>query len=192
MAGTKTDTVFSFANGKTIALCGYKNTRFQPVTYSEFVLAECGKDSIIGSWGATSNCRFEMKEDTLRVKTMVYLPTGKQFAFQLTPWRVDNIYFKNNQTVRKYGISKELPTYSPAEIHQVLQAYETLNPAPEKGEENIDIAAKLLMATISGSHKARGYFEEFPNKVNGLGAHLSEIYDRYQDMLNLWRNTKNK
>ena len=83
-AGTKADTAFHFSNGKTIVLCGYKNPDSSPATFSEFVLAICGQDSIIDFWGATLTCRLKINNDTLLVQQIEILPTGKKFKFQPT------------------------------------------------------------------------------------------------------------
>src|SRR5687768_780175 len=67
-SGTTTDTVFRLNNGKLIALCGYRNEETNPVNWSEFALAECGADSIIGFWGAPNTAEVKVKGDTLLVE----------------------------------------------------------------------------------------------------------------------------
>lgn len=192
MTDNKTDTVFQLSNGKRIVLCGFKNTRFEPVTYSEFVLAVCSQDSIIDFWGAVENCRFEVEKDSLKVKKLAWLPAGKEFSFGPEPWTVEYLYFKGNSLKRELRISPNLPSYNQAEINRVLMAYEAIDASPEKVEDNIAIAGQLLVATFSGSKKAREYFEEFPEQIEGLEGHLAEIYTHYQEMLTRWDSTKNK
>lgn len=96
-AGTKADTSFNFSNGKIIVLCGYENPDSKPKTYSEFILAVCGQDTIIDFWDAMMTCRFKVKNDTLLVEHLQYLPTGKDFKYQETVWTIEKIYFNGEK-----------------------------------------------------------------------------------------------
>ena len=72
---TTPDTIFNFTKNRAIALCGYKNKDTKPVTFSEFILAECGKDTIIHSWGAVQSCTINTQRDTL-LKKKIKLPAA--------------------------------------------------------------------------------------------------------------------
>ncbi|MBS1532884.1 MAG: hypothetical protein JSU01_21450, partial [Bacteroidetes bacterium] len=93
----KADTVFHLSNGRSIALCGYKDNDIDmPGTFfSEFVLAACGEKTIIKFWGAVLNCRLHVHRDTLIVETVDNLSTGKNMQHKWMVWTIEEIYFKN-------------------------------------------------------------------------------------------------
>lgn len=183
-AGTKADTTFLFSNGKTIVLCGYKNPDSKPPTFSEFVLAVCGQDTIIDFWGAVKTCNLKMKKDSLFVEELKNLPTGKNYKFQATVWTKEKIYFSGQKTVRNLIVNRQIPKYSKDEIRAVLKEYET-------GKQGLDankmeIANKLFIATISGNKTAKQYFKEFKTKYGTLDGAFHEEYDELTKMIELW------
>jgi hypothetical protein len=76
LSDAKADTVFHLSNGKSVALCGYRNTNVVKgrTFYSEFVLAACGEAQVIKFWGATLVCQLHVHRDTLIVETLERLP----------------------------------------------------------------------------------------------------------------------
>jgi len=186
-AGTKADTAFHFSNGKTIVLCGYKNPDSKPPTFSEFVLAVCGQDTIIHFWGAVLTCNLKMKKDSLFVEELKNLPTGKNFKFQATVWTTEKIYFRGQKTIRNLIINRQITKYSKSEIKAVLKEYETGKQG--LGANKMDIANKLFIATISGDKTARQYFKGFKTKYGTLDGAFHEEYDELTKMIELWDKT---
>ena len=84
-AGTTADTVFHLVDGRSIALCGYRDPQDSLPTFSGFILAACGGDSIIGFWGATSACRLQVAGDTLVVQELKMFPVGPHYAYAYLP-----------------------------------------------------------------------------------------------------------
>lgn len=183
-AGTKADTTFQLSNGKTIVLCGYKNPESQPTTFSEFVLAICGQDTIIDFWDATLNCRLTVNKDTLLVDQLQHLPTGENDTFQETTWTTEKIYFNGLNLVRKIAVNRQIRKYTPSEIQSVLKTYEMAMPGLDANK--MDMAYTLFMATISGDQSARQYFEEFKNKFAPLDGAFAAEYNALTSMLALW------
>jgi len=183
-AGTKADTAFYLSNGKKIVLCGYKNPDSNPTTFSEFVLAVCGQDTIIDFWGAVLTCRLKVNKDTLLVDQLQNLPTGKNFKFQETVWTTEKIYFSEQKIVRKLVINRQIRKYSQDEIQSVLKIYETAKTGLD--DSKMEIANKLFIATISGDKKARQYFKEFKSKFGTLDGAFAEEYSDLTAMLELW------
>lgn len=183
-AGTKADTSFQLSNGKTIVLCGYRNPNDKPATFSEFILAVCGQDTIIDFWDAVLTCRVKINHDTLLVDQLENLPTGKNFEFQETIWTTEEIYFSGQKLVRKLMVNRQIRNYSQNEIQSVLKAYEMAKTGLD--ESKMEIANKLFMATISGDKKAREYFKEFKNKFGTLDGAFAEEYTALTSMLELW------
>lgn len=187
-AGTKADSTFHLSNGKTIVLCGYKNPDTNPTTFSEFILAVCGQDTIIDFWSAVLTCRLKVNNDTLLVDQLQNLPTGNNFKFQETIWTTEKIYFSGQKVVRKMELNKDIRKYNQEEIQSVLKTYETANKSLDDGK--MEIANKLFIATISGDKKARQYFIEFENKFEILDGAYKEEYNDLKSMLKLWDNKK--
>ena len=100
----KADTVFHLSNGKSIALCGFKDTEVAPgrTFYSEFVLAACGEDHVIKFWGAVLDCQLRVHKDTLIVETLDSLPTGENMRYKWTVWAIERIYFKDGKAVNDF------------------------------------------------------------------------------------------
>jgi len=183
-AGTKADTTFQLSNGKTIVLCGYKNPESKPTTFSEFILAVCGQDTIIDFWGAVLTCRLKVYKDTLLVDQLQNLPIGKNFKFQETVWTTEKIYFSGQKVVRKLGVNRQIRKYDQNEIQTVLKTYEIAKAGLD--DSKMEIANKLFIATISGDKKARQYFKEFNNKFGTLDGAFKEEYSDLTAMLKLW------
>lgn len=183
-AGTKADTTFHLANGKTIVLCGYNNLDSKPTTFSEFILAVCGQDTIIDFWGAVLTSRLKVNKDTLLVDQLQNLPTGKNFKFQETIWTTEKIYFSGQNLVRKLVVNRQIRKYRKDEIQTVLKAYEKAKPGLD--DSIMEIANKLFIAAISGDKRARQYFKEFKTKFGTLDGAFSEEYRDLKAMLELW------
>lgn len=182
--GTKADTTFLLSNGKTIVLCGYKNPDSNPTTFSEFVLAVCGQDTIIGFWGAVLTCRLKVNKDTLLVDQLQNLPTGSNFKYLETVWATEKIYFSGKKIVRELLVNRRIRKYNQGEIQLVYKSYE--NEKAGIDDRKMTIANKLFMATISGDKKARQYFHDFKNKFGPLDGAYKEEYNDLIAMLELW------
>ncbi len=181
---TEADTAFKFSNGKTIVLCGYTDTETQPITFSEFVLAVCGRDTIIDFWGALFTGRIVFKKDTLFIHEIIYIPAGKDFAYKEAVWTIEKIYFNKQKVIKKTAVNRQIPKYSKEKIALVLKEYETAKPGLD--ESKMELANRLFMATISGSKTARKYLGEFEKKFGGLDGHLGEEYIELIAMLEMW------
>ncbi|MBL0140478.1 MAG: hypothetical protein IPP86_18430 [Bacteroidetes bacterium] len=181
---TKADTTFHLSNGKTIALCGFKNEGSKPTNYSEFVLSVCGQDTIIDFWGAVMTCQLKVQKDTLLVEELQNLPTGNNFKYRNTIWATEKIYFSGQNVFRKNEVNRNLRKYTGDEIKIVLKEFETAKPGLD--ESKMELANKLFISAISGNKLARQYFIEFNNKFGTLDGAYSEEYYDLRAMLELW------
>jgi len=182
--GIKADTIFYLSNGKSIVLCGYKDPASKSTTYSEFVLAVCGQDTIIDFWGAVLNCRLKVNKDTLLIDQIERLPTGKNFKFQNTVWTTEKIYFSKQKMIRELVVNRQITKYNQNEIKHVLKSYKSGKPGLD--DSKMELANKLFIATISGNKTARQYFKEFKTKFGTLDGAFSEEYSDLTAMLKLW------
>lgn len=183
-AGTKADSTFHLSNGKTIVLCGYKNPESKPTTFSEFILAVCGQDSIIDFWGAVLTCRLKVNKDTLLVDELKNLPTGKNFKYQETVWTTEKIYLSGQKVVRRIVVNSQIRKYSQVEIRTVLKAFETAKPGLD--ESKMELANMIFIAIISGDKKARQYFKDFKTKFGILDGYIAEEYNDLNSMIRQW------
>jgi hypothetical protein len=158
-AGTKADTTFQLSNGKSIVLCGYKNPGTKPTTFSEFILAVCGQDTIIDFWGAILTCRLNVNKDTLFVELLKNLPIGLNFKFQETVWTTEKIYFNKQKIVRKLFVNKQITKYNNEEIRTVLTNFE--REKPDLNENKIEIANQLFIAAVSGILKEHRFANNY-------------------------------
>lgn len=183
-AGTKADTTFRLSNGKKIALCGTRNPASKPATYSKFVLAVCGQDSIIDFWNASLTCRLKVNKDTLLVNRLQNLPIGEGFKSKETVWSTDKIYFSGQKAEKKLVVNRNIRKYTKATIQTVLKTYETAKPGID--ESKMVLANRLFVAAISGDIKAREYFKQFKTKFGTLDGAFAEEYNDLTSMLALW------
>ena len=183
-AGTKAETTFYFTNGKTIALCGYRNPESKLTTFSEFVLSVCGSNKIIDFWGATLTCRLKTDGDTLFVEQIENLPTGKNFNYQPTVWSIEKIYFKGQQVRRSLAINRKIRKYNPTEIKAVLQSFRTAETG--LSDKAMELGNMLFIATISGDKTARQYFKDFRTHFGVLDGAFKEEYNDLVAKLELW------
>jgi hypothetical protein len=185
---TKADTIFRLSNGKTIALCGYRDKDIAEqdgkLFFSEFVLSVCGDNKIIKFWGAVEECQLRVVKDTLLVETMVNLPTGKNMAFKWTVWTIEHIYFVKGKPVKDFAVNRQIPKYNQQQMASALKQYEQAK--KEISDANMEISDKLFISAISGSQKARSYLSAFKYRFGVLDGAYAEWYNDVMRMLKLW------
>jgi hypothetical protein len=192
-AGQDSQRVYHFSNGKKIILCGYKNSgkykkSRQLETFSEFTLTVCGQDSAYNFWGAVETCNLTQNGDTLIVNEIEREPVGKNYKYIPIPWLIEKIFFEEQSVKNEFSVNRNIRKYTIKEIRDVLREFEwsdsTMN------DHTMEIANKLLIATISGSTKARKYFNDFTKKFEYLDGAFSEEYGDLEEMLKYWDEYK--
>jgi hypothetical protein len=176
------DTVFTFSPSSRIVLCGFKDTSYGELLYTEFIMAVCGCDYSIAYWNASQFCRLKFKKDTLFVENIKRLPVGPDRSYQNVSWSRELITFRFERVQRKLEVNKNIRRYSKEEIQQTLDEYKKAEPG--KRQELMD---KLFIAAISGSKSAAKYLRELKEKDGPLRKELVNIYDDLSDMLALWQ-----
>jgi hypothetical protein len=189
-AGTKADTTFHFSHGEKIVLCGYKNLKTRPTTFSEFILFRCGEKQIIDFWGAAKSCQLKIEHDTLFVKQIENLPVGKTLNFQPTVWTIEKFYFKEKKFIRKLLVNKQIPKYNQSIIKMVVKSFE--NEKNGLNDNKMELANKLFIASISGDKTSRKHFKEFKTKFGVLDGAFLEEYNHLNVMLRVWDGKNRK
>jgi hypothetical protein len=190
----KADTIFHLSNGKSIALCGAKDTLpTNRVFFTEFILSVCGQKDIIKFWDALLTCQVKVKKDTLLVETLDSLPTGKNMRYKWTVWTIERIYFKNGVTMKDFNANRQIQKYNEQEIQSALKQYEQAveidaasNNPNRVNNVNMEIADKLFISAISGSQKARSYLKRFKDHFGGLSGEYLEWWVDDMRKLYLW------
>lgn len=168
--------VFTFSTGQKILLCGYKNEDTGKPTYSEFILQECGQDTVVDFWGAQFTGVVTFYKDVITIKELKNLPTGKNRSFNDDAhWSTETLQYTNGKLVRKYSINRIIRKYNKEEIAQTLKEYED-GSANYKDDVEV-LMNRLFVASISGSEKARSYFNNFGTFTLLDGAVLEEYKD---------------
>lgn len=170
---TKPAAIFHLSNGKSIALCGSKESDYikGKTLYSEFVLSVCGSNKIIKFWGAVQICNVRVSSDTLYVEELVDLPIGPKMAYKKIAWNIDRIYFVNNKIKRDSLVNPRIPKYNSSEIAHVLNIYKAT-----KNQNEFRTAAlidKLLSVAYQEVRKLKIYLSiSLRNSLN-LVAYIS-------------------
>jgi hypothetical protein len=194
MAGTsdgqRPDTSFTFSNGQKIILCGSKEIYNTQRYFSEFILQDCGQDSIVGFWDAMQTCRLSKVKDTLKIVEVKNLPTGTNRSFVRTDWYIEKVFFKRGKLNRTSGLDWNIRKYTHEEIKQTLKEFET---APQKyHEDRMKLAYTLFISTISGDKTSAKYFKDFAKKFGVLDGGDLEEYKDLQAMLSLWESNSSR
>ncbi|RDV14670.1 hypothetical protein DXT99_13465 [Pontibacter diazotrophicus] len=185
------DTSFIFSNGSKLLICGYPELREGRKIYSEFVLSECGKDSIIDFWSAVEEYEIRYKQDTLQLQKLELLALGNNREFVKKKWLTEYFYYENGKLEREKKLNSEVK-YSQSQVEQSLQEYESTQWQKQSGateeytENKMRLANSLMIAAASGSEKADVYFKEFKSKFQPDGAYL----EWYEQMVGLLESAK--
>lgn len=195
-AGGIPETIFSFSNGKAIALWTRANQKDSfpgSLTYSDFVISECDTDIIIGSWGNRAPCTIEISADTLIVKQLSLIALSPKLDMVHIPWLIARFYYHNNKLQSDKQFNDEIH-YSAEQINRAFEHLDTTKWRTHKqlGESKqayrmMRFASQMMVATISGSSKAEVYFYKVKEQFQPQGDYalwfreMEEIiyYSRY-------------
>jgi hypothetical protein len=72
-----------FSNGESISVCGFMDKEMEVTTFSEFNVFECSKGKSLTEYDAMQICRLIEKKDSLVIQELKYLPTGKNWTWNL-------------------------------------------------------------------------------------------------------------
>jgi len=182
----KADSVYTFSNGKSLAICGYREGN--PNVFSEFYLNRCDLDSSIGFWDALRDCKVTLEDDTLIIREFKLIANSTNQDLIVNVWIVEKFYFEGNKLKMKTLINPDIKLYTKTETNKILERYELA-----KGELNEDkmlLANQLFVAMISGSNDAFKYFKNFEKKFSLADGYFKEELDDLENMYLLWLKYK--
>ena len=75
--------VINFTNGRSVSICGFVDKEKEGTIISEFNAFECKTGKSLTEYDATQICKLVEKSDTIIIQKLKYLPTGKNWAWNL-------------------------------------------------------------------------------------------------------------
>jgi hypothetical protein len=189
------NTVFTFSDNRRIVLCGFKNVDIplSQAEYSEFVISECGIDTVTKFWGPSENVIAFLENDTLHFNYTERLATGANFDLTSTTWAIEYIYYDQGLLHLNKKMNPQLH-YTPEQVKTTLAQYSKIKwktqaetKDEKKAERMMQIANQLMVAAISGSYTAEKYFHQFAKKFQPTGGY-AEWYSDMEDILDFAKN----
>jgi hypothetical protein len=166
-SNAKPATIFSFSNGKAIALWERNNQKDSfpgSLTYSDFIISECDTDFPAGSWNDRTHCTVEMAADTLVIRQLSLIALSPKLDMVHMPWLITKFYYRNNKLESEKEFNPELH-YSEKQIKRAFEHLDTTKwrTHNELGNSReafrlMRFASQMMVASISGSSKAEVYF----------------------------------
>jgi len=161
--------------------------------FSEFILSDCNSLEVFDFWDATLNCILRFSNDTLRIDILGAFAIGENFKFQQLRCYSDVIYFREGKINSHLEMNRTIK-FTDEQIRVTLNSYETTKwsalgePSYEGyGEDKMQLANQLMLATISGNEQAAAYFKEFKRKFELDGAYM-EWYREMDSIIGLYQN----
>ena len=168
---------FEITKSKTLAVYGNHKKEKNKLTYSDFVLYQCGDSTVISEWDGTQTCTIKQDKDTLIIQELYPIPNGQNFSVNWLEFYVTKYYLKGNKIENTTYFRNDLKKYSSLEIKQLLKQFESQK-EPILNYDNYLIAInRLFWAYVSGSKRAETYLEKLRNKYRTFDGAISEDFD---------------
>ena len=151
--------VINFTNGQSVSICGFVDKEMEGTIISEFNVFECKSGKSLTEYDATQICRLVEKSDTLVIQELKYLPTGKNWAWNLIQIGEQIITTKD----KDYLVTKQEPKLENYFIEK--SDAETFLKSLKKGkghsnEWELEIG-KLEVLTLLGNERAKYILENY-------------------------------
>ncbi|MBN2636694.1 MAG: hypothetical protein JXR61_10525 [Prolixibacteraceae bacterium] len=159
----KPSLTINFSNGIDLSICGYEEEKISKteVIIREFDIFNCKTGESYITFGALQPCNLSSKTDTIVIKHLAPLPTGKNWKWQLTQVTQQIIYPHNDSII----ITPQKCIYKKIDIEQNLtdQFFYELEQFKGKGynKEMENLIGKLGVLTLNGNIKARNILNDF-------------------------------
>ncbi len=151
--------ILNFTNGQSISVCGFIDKEMEGIIISEFNVFECKTGKSLTEYDAMQICRLQEKKDSLIIQELKYLPTGKNWAWNLIQIGEEIITIKDHKIITT-GNKPKLEKFTIDEN----EAKSFLNSLTKgKGHNNeweLEIG-KLEVLTLIGNEKAKSILENY-------------------------------
>ena len=161
---------YNFSNGKSVSVCGYKETGKKHI--SEFNVFDCENGKSYAEYGAVDNCFIIPGNDTLTIQLLQYLPAGNNWTWEFIQIGEQIITSEKDSLL----ISSLVPQYLPVKIDSELASgfIKSLKKGQGFSEDWENEIGKLEILSLNGNKKAweiLNNYEEFTGfKTDGAMA----------------------
>jgi hypothetical protein len=145
--------ILTFSNGQSISVCGYIDKEMQGNIISEFNVFDCNSGKVISEYDAMQICRIIPKKDTLIIHELKYLPTGKNWKWNLIQLGEEIITIKDKKIIST-GIKPKLEKFSINENEANFYLNSLTKGKGHNKEWELEIG-KLEVLTLLGYKKAK-------------------------------------
>lgn len=101
----------NFTNGHSISICGFLDKEKEGTIISEFNVFECKTGKSLTEYDATQICRLFERKDSLIIQELKYLPTGKNWDWNLIQIG-EEIITINDNNIFTSGIMPKLEKFA--------------------------------------------------------------------------------
>jgi len=182
---------FSFLNKKSISVCGFYDKDLQDgngIIISEFNVFDCSSGKSYIEYDATQTCRIKETQNSIVIEELYYLPTGKDWTWELIQIAEQTISSNENEIL----VSEIKPKIKPIKIDVKVQTefLDSIKKGQEiNGEWELEIG-KLVATSLSGNENAWSILKDYENytgeKTDGA------LAETWKDAVSLVEWIKNK
>ena len=148
-----------FSNGQNISICGFLDKKMEGIILSEFNVFDCNSGKSLTEYDATQICRIMEKSDTLIIQELKYLPTGKNWTWNLIQIGEQIITTEDKEILTAELLPKlEKFTIDDNDIQVFLNSLK--KGSGHNSEWELEIG-KLETLTLLGNEKAKSILENY-------------------------------
>ncbi len=155
---------YQFSNGKSISVCGYKEVKNKKEIFSEFDIFDCNTEKSLIAHTALEACYIELKEDTVVVQRLYYLPLpSQQWKWSYVPI-AEQMLIADNDTIKALKETPKFATLKIAEKEQdaILKLLQNKKGIDNESETDL---AKLQLLAMCGNDTAWKMLQNYEQVV---------------------------
>ncbi len=151
--------IINFTNGQNISVCGFVDKEMEGTIISEFNVFECKTGKALTEYDAMQICRLQEKKDSLIIQELKYLPTGKNWTWNLIQIGEEIITIKDNK-IFTTGSKAKLEKFTIDKNDAKIFLNSLVKGKGHSKEWELEIG-KLEVLTLLGNEKAKSILENY-------------------------------
>lgn len=180
--------VYTFDNGKHLAQWQKRNdndTFPGHITYKNFMLADCDKGIVRGTWGEHKTCTVEMNGDTLVVKELSYMALTPNLDMLYMPWLIHKYYYNRDSLHHTEYFNAREVHYTDKQIEKAFSRVDTTKwptysevKGTRKAQSMMRFTSQMMLSALSGKPEGLYYFRLVKQKFrpeDGLARRYAEM-----------------
>ncbi len=149
----------NFTNGQSISVCGFVDKEMEGIIISEFNVFECKTGKSLTEYDALQICKLQEKKDSLIIQELKYLPTGKNWTWDLIQIGEEIITIKEHKIITT-GNKPKLEKFTIDENDARTFLNSLTKGKGRNNEWELEIG-KLEVLTLLGNEKAKSILENY-------------------------------